>query len=210
VEDASSVRNTTPWITVITVFVVATGFALIVGYAYFWFAYLFLNRWPSQEQMVPSGYAMIPEAKQIDDLLGPAWHSISNYREPDIAEWHTKALFGGRYEMEMTVDARVDRRSAKVIEVIGKPRFLLLEVHEIIGSREVGYRAAGQRAFGADEWQQVVRAKGDFTIIGIQLDRNNPVPGFNRYLAYPHNGVRMSKTNNGADGATPPSDQSGK
>lgn len=61
------------------------------------FAYLaamFFNRWPSQVQMVRSGYAMIPEASQIDDLVGPARHEVCNYQEPDIAEWQTEAARG--------------------------------------------------------------------------------------------------------------------
>ena len=192
-EDASSKRTATDWITVATILLVVIGFAVPVGYAYFWFVYLFANRWPTQEQMVSSGYAVILEAQQIDDLLGPAWHSLSNYQEPDIAEWFTTALFGGRYEMQMTVNVRIDRRTGQVIEVIGEPRFLLLEIDEIQEPASAGYRAAGQREFGSHEWHEVVASKGDFAVIGIQLNRDGPVPGFKRYVAYPRNGIRMSR-----------------
>jgi hypothetical protein len=55
---------------------------LIGFYAFVWF----LNAWPHPQTMARSGYPMIPEAKQIDDLLGPAWHAVWNYKEPNIVE----------------------------------------------------------------------------------------------------------------------------
>jgi hypothetical protein len=149
----------------------------------------YYSRWPAQEQMVSSGYRMIPEAQQIDDLLGPAWHSISNYQEPDLAEWQTEALFAGRYELSMWVSVRVDRNSGRVAGVVGEPRFRLLEIEEIRNSREVSYK--DQREFGLDQWRQVVRAQGDFSAIGIQLDRSRPVSGFDRYKALPRGGIQM-------------------
>jgi hypothetical protein len=156
------------------------------------------SRWPTQEQMVPSGYRMIPEATQVDDLLGPAWHRLSNYQEPDSAEWQTEALFAGRYELSMRVRVRVDRSSGRVTEVVGEPRFLLLEIKEIRDSREVRYNGNHQREFGVDQWHQVVRAKGDFSVIGIQLDRSNPVFGFDRYKAVTRTGIQMRSEDNAA------------
>ena len=159
---------------------------------------LYHSRWPTQEQMVPSGYRMIPEATQIDDLLGPAWHRLSNYQEPDSAEWQTEALFAGRYELSMRVRVQVDRSSGRVTEVVGEPRFLLLKIKEIRDSREVRYDGNHQREFGVDQWHQVVRAKGDFSVIGIQLDRNNPVFGFDRYTAVTRTGIQMRSEHNAA------------
>lgn len=171
--------------------------AAIAAYAYFWYAYLVLGRWPSQERMVPSGYERITEARQIDDLFGPAWHSISNAKAPDSAEWHTEAYFAGRYKLWMTVGVRVNRQSG-AIDVVGSPTFVLLEIQSIQGDREVSdrevsYRGSSQREFGADEWRQVVEANGDFSAIGITLNLNNPVPGLDRYLAQPRNGMRLAQ-----------------
>ena len=171
------------------------GFCLLSSFYWIW---LFLSRWPTQEQMVPSGYRMIPEATQIDDLLGPGWHQLSNYDEPDFAEWQTEALFAGRYQLSMWVRVRVDRSSGRVTEVVGEPQFRLLEIIEIRDSREVSYNGNQQREFGADQWRQVVKAKGDFSVIGIELDRNNPVVGFDRYKAEPRNGIQMRSENNAA------------
>jgi hypothetical protein len=199
-EPVSPVSTRPRWLVAVTIFLVATGFVLLAGYAWVWFSQLYLSHWPDQQATVDSGYALIPEAQQIDDLLGPAWHRTSNYTEPDVVEWQTEALFGGRYEMTMMVDLRIDRRSGRVIEILGEPRFLLLEVQEVLGSRGVNYRGAGQWEFTAEEWRQVVKAKGDFAAIGIQLDRHHPVPGFERYRGAPRNGIQMSRS---ADFAVP-------
>jgi hypothetical protein len=177
-----------PPIVILSAIAFPVGSWWLLVFAY-WFA-LFFSGWPSQEQMVPSGYAMILEAKQIDDLLGPARHQVSNYREPDIVEWQTHALFGGRYELIMIAGVRVDRRSGRVTEVIEAPRFQLLEIETTDGTRTT-FRQASQREFGVDQWRQVVKAGGDFSVIGIQLDRSNPVPGFERYQAQAQNGIRM-------------------
>jgi hypothetical protein len=151
------------------------------------------DRWPSQEQMVPSGYEMILEARQIDDLLGPARHQLANYTEPDIAEWQTEVLFGGRYELMMTVSVRVDRGSGRVTEIVGEPRFMLSEITEIWNSREVLYGGPGQREFGVDQWRRVVKAGGDFSVIGIKLNYNHPVPGFESFQAGFSNGIQMRR-----------------
>jgi hypothetical protein len=163
----------------------------------FWIA-LYYNRWPAQGQIVNSGYQMIAEAKQIDDLLGPAWHQLSNYREPDLAEWQTESLFGGRYELSMRVSVRVDRSSGRVTEVVGQPQFRLVEIKEIRDSRQVSYNGNRQHEFGLEQWHQVVKAGGDFAAIGIQLNRNNPVPGFDGYRAAPRNGIQMRPKNDTA------------
>ena len=72
-------------------------------------------------------------------------------------------------------DVRVDRVSGRVIEVLGEPRFHLREIGAIteIGagpSRQISYDM--DHKFGLAEWHQVVGCTGDFSAIGIQLDRD--------------------------------------
>ena len=186
-------RARTEWFIVLIVLAAAAGWVLVVGYACFWYAYLFLNRWPSQETMVRTGYQRIPQARQVDDLFGPAWHQVSNYKEPNVAEWQTRALFVGRYELYMMVNIEVDRRSGHVVKVIGTPRFLLLEVSAVTfaphGGPSISYQ--NQVAFGLAKWEKVVAAGGDFSVIGIRLKRNKPIPNFNEYMAYPNSGIQV-------------------
>jgi hypothetical protein len=91
----------------------------------------------------------------------------------------------------MTVGVRVDRKSGSIIDVLGKPQFRLMEIQDIPETRAANYRPGGQREFDAADWQRIVRAKGDFGAIGVQLNHGNPLPGFKRYMAFPRNGIRM-------------------
>lgn len=173
------------WVVVLIAFV-SPFLAFSLAVVAFWITML-SNRWPSQQQMVTAGYPMIPQAKQIDHLFGPAWHQTSNYQEPNVVEWITTALFAGRYELTMRVHVEVDRLG-NVSKVIGEPRFMLGEVARVEG-REVSY---GQwHEFGAEEWEKVVKAKDDFSVIGIRLDRDNPVHGFVEYKKMVRNGIQM-------------------
>lgn len=167
-------------------FPIVGWFLLVVA---FW-GVLLHNGWPSQEQMVRAGYGSIPEARQIDDLFGPAWHRVSNYQQPDLADWQTDALFAGRYQLMMSTPVRVNRRSGAV-EVIGKPHFWLTEIEQIRGARDVSYNSNQEHQFGAEQWHEVVNAHGDFTVIGIHLDREHPVPGFDRYRTEVQSGIQM-------------------
>jgi hypothetical protein len=185
-------RSTTQTVIFWSIVAVTILVCLSIGaYGYFWYAYFFLNRRPSQEQLVPSGYRLIPEARQIDEFFGPAWHKVTNYDAPDLAEWQTEAHFGGRYELLMVVDVRVDRQSG-AIAVVGAPRFILREVQAIRGDREVSYRGSSERKFDADQWQKVVEAEGDFSAIGMTLILNKPVPGFDRHWTQPQHGMQFS------------------
>jgi hypothetical protein len=63
------------------------------------------------------------------------------------------------------------------------------------GRASVSYGGPGQREFGAAEWKKVVEAKGDFSVIGIQLKRNSPVPNWDKYTQQlPHRRFGVSVT----------------
>jgi hypothetical protein len=112
-------------------------------------------------------------------------------------------LFGGRYQLTMAVKVEVDRHSGlllsygsgRVLKVVGRPSFILLEVREVTlnpeGRIEITYQ--NQWEFGPAEWEKVVAARGDFSVIGIRLNRNNPARNFDEYKAYPINGIRMKE-----------------
>lgn len=141
--------------------------------------------------MVSSGYSMIPYAKQVDDLFGPAWHFTSNYQQPNLVEWCTETLFAGRYELHMRVQIKINKQTGKVLKVVGEPHFVVMEVTDIDG-RSVTYDGDNHE-FGMDEWNSVVDKRGDFSSIGILLDDSNPVPGFTEYRKRLRNGIQMKQ-----------------
>ncbi len=181
------------WIAATLAAIVGTGFVVIcAGYAFFWYAYLFLTRWPSDQQLVPSGYLLIPEAQQIDDLMPHVWHQVSNFQEPDLAEWQTEAFFSERYQLWMSVDVRVDRESGQITHLLGSPRFTLLEVGDVTvehGSIGTSYR--NQHQFDVADWKKVVAADGDFSVVGIDLKKRQPVLNFDKLVKSPRSGIQM-------------------
>lgn len=131
-----------------------------------------------------SGYRMIPQAREIDELLGPAEHSVANEGdETDEGvkeEWISDVYFGSRYELVMTVGIRVDRRSSRVSKVLGPPSFILHEIRSVEmslgGPADLMY--GDQRQFSATDWEAVVRSKGDFSVIGVEIKNDPPIPNF--------------------------------
>jgi hypothetical protein len=143
-----------------------------------------------ERKAVKSGYTQLPEARQIDELIGEADHFISGPKNTASGlEWCTDVYFGGRYELGMRVDVEVDAATSKVTRFIGRPKFYLHEVGSVDilpdGRTSVSYRS--QHEFGADDWAKIVKAHGDFSAIGIQLDRDHPIANFESYVAQlPH------------------------
>ena len=181
-------RDSAKTTTIVFIAIAAGCVILPVAYLFLLLGLVYINSWPTQESMVHSGYVQIPQAREIDELFGPALHSCSNYEEPDAAQWFTETYFGGRYELVMQVDVRIDRQSGEVAEVRGEPQFSLGEIYRIEGR---GASYGNWHQFGAEEWEAVVEADGDFSVLGIQIDLENPVDGFEEYKAIPRGGIRM-------------------
>lgn len=133
---------------------------------------------------VLSGLKTIPEAKQIEELLGDSDHFISYHGSRELGnEWYTEVHFGGRYSLTMQVPVRMGRDFDEVLEVIGDPTFLFLEANAIIeDGRGVTFDRSAERRFTAKEWAEIYEAKGDFSVIGITLKQDEPLEGFDKYV----------------------------
>ena len=146
---------------------------------------------------VKSGFQKIPEAKQIEDLLGEADHLIS-YSGPNVPQdWTTVVYFGGRYQLGMKVGVEVSYDFSAITKVKGEPKFYLFEVSRVVRgpNRQCGafFDGNSERHFGCAEWRKIVAAKGDFSVIGIKLKRGPPVPDFDQYVhAFRKDVVRVS------------------
>jgi hypothetical protein len=98
--------------------------------------------------------------------------------------WISEVYFGGRYKLVMTVDILVDRKTSSVTKIVDTPKFQLLEIESVQMSSDgrAETRFSGQRNFGSAEWDRVVEANGDFSVIGIQIKKGPPVPDFDRMV----------------------------
>lgn len=138
-----------------------------------------------------SGYLMIPQARQIDELIGPADHAVVNEggeTDEGVKEiWISEVYFGPRI--------RVDRRTSHVSKVLGSPEFQLCEIESVAmspsGQFTISYRASGQREFSATDWEAIVESKGDFSVIGIQLEDGPDVANFDEWKNEAHSRAKQ-------------------
>ena len=132
---------------------------------------------------VGDGFEKIPQSREIEALLGDSDHFISYNGSLEVGQdWNTEVYFDGRYCLTMQVEVRTDRRFSKIVKVLGEPKFYLEEIArvEVNGDRILA-RNGQHFQFGPKEWAKVVKAKGDFSVIGIKLKRNQPVQDFDKY-----------------------------
>jgi hypothetical protein len=96
----------------------------------------------------------------------------------------------------MTADLRVDRRTSNVAKVVGSPRFRLLEIESIDmssdGRASVSYNTFNQRQFGTVEWDRVVEANGDFSVLGVQIKKAPPLPNFEEFVQESQRRTRLN------------------
>jgi biopolymer transport protein ExbD len=91
----------------------------------------------------------------------------------------------GRYELRMDVPVQYTEDHLKIAGY-GQPSCYLEEVASVItrddgaGGTELSGTEAGslQKHFGLKEWEALVGSKGDFSVIGCELNKDNPVPNF--------------------------------
>lgn len=92
-----------------------------------------------------------------------------------------EAFLFERYQMRMKISVTFDEELRK-IKRFGEPEFQIREVAQVRktsgGGWGVEFDTDGYRAFGAGEWQQLVKAGGDFSAIGYPCKTNSPVAGF--------------------------------
>lgn len=142
------------------------------------------------KKAVLSGIKQIPEASQIDEIFNKknVDHSISYSGSLKVGNtFRSKAYFGGRYTLSMEVPVRMGRSFDQVLEVLGEPKFYLNEVKEInvSSSGQVGaiYNTSLKTPYPFDvaTWKKIYEAKGDFSVVDIQLKYDQPVKHFREY-----------------------------
>jgi hypothetical protein len=135
------------------------------------------------QKALQSGLQMIPQSREIQEVLGDADHFISYHGSlVSGCEWNTEVFFGGRYCLTMQVPVRMGKDFDKVLAVVGEPAFDLVEVEEIREDGLVIYNRRAERRFGAKEWSKVYKAHGDFSAIDIKLQKGPPVKNFDKHV----------------------------
>ena len=148
---------------------------------------------PSQSDYLKTteqGIKTVPHVEEIRQIFpnAPKIHYIEQLglqigeTTRQLAHWNTVVWFGGRYELtyQILVVPDYGKHSIKESQT---PVFLLGEITEMTdGGRGVIFGPGGGRFFEKD-WNKVVAAKGDFSVIGIHLKTNAPIAGIENYIA---------------------------
>ncbi len=132
---------------------------------------------------VKSGFRRIPASLQIEELLGEADHFISYYpRDGRRQTWNSEVYFLGKYELTMQVEIQLSDDFRTVTGLTGELQFYLREVQFVEFYGDIpGAQFSNEWKFGKDDWEKLVAAKGDFSVIGIKLQEGQPVDGFDAY-----------------------------
>jgi hypothetical protein len=142
---------------------------------------------------VRDGIKTVPQVQEIVQMFpnAPIDNFITQYGfdKGVPVTWNTVAYIYGRYEFGYQVNVIVDYKNNKISKVVGIPTFYLWEVATVSkptadGAVESTYKSSNgnKSPFGEKQWNKVVAAKGDFSVIGIHLITNSPVPGFDDYV----------------------------
>ena len=135
------------------------------------------------KQTVRQGMSVIPAVREIRVIFPdcPTDHFITQYafEKKKPVTWNTEVFFGGRYVLTYQVDVLVDYSNKTISKIIAPEKFFLGELSEIEGG--VGSYARSHN-FGMEKWKKIVDGKGDFSVIGIPLNTNVPLPGFDEYV----------------------------
>jgi hypothetical protein len=117
---------------------------------------------------------------EFNRLFPDAFNTISYYNGlAGKPNWYSKAGLHRRYVLKMEVEIELD--SARTdIRSTGLPRLYLYEFTNISFRSNGAPRIQGQQlaTLSSDDWRRLVDAHGDFRGLGITLETNKPVEGF--------------------------------
>ena len=120
--------------------------------------------------------------KNFNLLYPDSSHSIGYFtgNEKLPPRWISKVIVYGRYRLTMHLPI-THSMSGKILKN-ESPIFYLREITEISlrEDKSVGsYTYGEQFEFDEDKWNQLVQEKGDFSVIGIHLEKYKPIVGLN-------------------------------
>jgi hypothetical protein len=96
-----------------------------------------------------------------------------------------------RYEFRMDVPVKYSDDHLRIVGY-GEPECHLMEVASVSprddgkGGIELGGTNGGnlQKHFGIKEWGALVESKGDFSVLGYEIEKGKPVPNFNLVIKH--------------------------
>jgi hypothetical protein len=121
-------------------------------------------------ETVESARFVLPAAVEMEKLYGRGNvdHFITHYGfDDDPKTWNSEVHFGGRYCLTMQAKVAIDYRTNK-LTIVEEPRFYLDGFKEIDRNGN-GLYGSNQPTFGLDEWNKFYKAKGDVSVVGMEV-----------------------------------------
>ncbi|HTV62271.1 MAG TPA: hypothetical protein VMH30_06850 [Verrucomicrobiae bacterium] len=138
---------------------------------------------------VRDGIKTLPHVREMKQMFpnAPMDNFITQYGfdEHVPVAWNTVTYIYGRYELGYQVGVIVDYKNNRISKIVSEPTFYLLEIQKVSAPTSDGVVAtsySSERVIHEKDWKKVVAAKGDFSVIGINLITNSPIAGFDDYV----------------------------
>ncbi|MHC4642257.1 MAG: hypothetical protein ACYS32_11475 [Planctomycetota bacterium] len=147
---------------------------------------------PEFERLFPNYLCHFDYTKSIATLdPNDEWDNIAYRDSNSPIRWCLSAGLHKHYLLVMEIDlvfAEVDPETEKIISPGShdEPVFSLCKVSSIsitspfvlFGQRYAWADSETVKTLTADEWKKLVEADGDFSVLGIELKKDEPIPNF--------------------------------
>ena len=134
--------------------------------------------WATYEMTIRNAHADLPLAKEFA-VLFPGTAEAITYFPSDKPLWRAEAGVHDRYCISMRFPI-THSASGTHSSQAGEPKFVLAEIESIRrlsdGQLDITYGKA--REFGLQEWNVLVKAKGDLSSLGIEVITDKPIADF--------------------------------
>ena len=136
------------------------------------------------------GRKVIPEIAEFERLF-PNYKQAHYIGEPECKgdeRWEFAAGLYGQYVLHMNID--ITWGPSGRIASHSEPQFRIVEVSSVYHSqswwnRETSISYGSHHQFNLADWKKLVNSNGDFSAIGIGLDKDRPIADFEK--VYPNN-----------------------
>jgi hypothetical protein len=134
--------------------------------------------WATYEVTVRNAHADLPLANEFAALFPDTAEAIT-YFPGDEPYWRAEAGVYDRYCISMRFPITISASRTHSSQA-GEPKFVLAEIQSIRrlsdGRLDIAYGKAHE--FGLEDWNVLVKAKGDLSSLGIDIIKNEPIADF--------------------------------
>lgn len=139
------------------------------------------------DQVVRHGVETLILPKEVETLFGATNvdHFISSFgSKTHPAVWNSVTHFAGRYRLALQVPILIDYEKCRLIGATNSAMVQINEVTQVELSKSGIAEATmkGQWRLNENEWQWLVKNKGDWSAVKVSILTNAPVTGFDEYV----------------------------